>query len=432
MNKNLHKVLFAAGLLMLLVLSGCRSKNFITVEKQSFVKEGRPYHYIGANYWYGALLGMKDGDRERLKKELDELQAHGVSNLRIMAAAEGGAQDYTVRTTLQPTQGQFNEEFLIGLDYLLVEMQKRNMDAVLYLTNNWEWSGGLAQYLEWNGYGPLPNPNIAPNTWPEFMAYTANFHSCTPCKKALLTQIRHVVKRTNTLSGKKYINDPTIMAWQIANEPRIWNPENEKNFTEWIAEVVSEIKSLDPNHLVSTGSEGMAGSNDDLQAYVRTHQNPQIDYLTMHIWPKNWGWYSAENEEKTIKNAIDNTLRYITQHTEIAQNLAKPIVLEEFGFPREKEQIDPAASIELRNRYYNAVFSALKASVAASKPFAALNFWGYGGIGQNSHPTGKWEVGSDYTADPPQEPQGLNSVFSTDKSTLDLIKNTNKSLGNLP
>lgn len=31
-------------------------------------------------------------------------------------------------------------------------------------------------------------------------------------------------------------------------------------------------------------------------------------------------------------------------------------------------------------------------------------------------------MGDDYTGDPAQEAQGLNSVFSTDKSTLDVIK----------
>jgi mannan endo-1,4-beta-mannosidase len=76
------------------------------------------------------------------------------------------------------------------------------------------------------------------------------------------------------------------MAWEVANEPRIWNVENEKAFTNWLNEVASTIKSIDKNHLLTTGSEGKAGSNDDIAAFERTHNNPNIDYLTMHIWPK--------------------------------------------------------------------------------------------------------------------------------------------------
>jgi mannan endo-1,4-beta-mannosidase len=35
------------------------------------------------------------------------------------------------------------------------------------------------------------------------------------------------------------------MAWEVANEPRIWNVENEKAFTNWLNEVASTIKSID-------------------------------------------------------------------------------------------------------------------------------------------------------------------------------------------
>jgi hypothetical protein len=48
-----------------------------------------------------------------------------------------------------------------GLDFVLVEMGKRDLNAILYLNNNWngitaEWQNSL----EWNGYGNY-NPNIA-------------------------------------------------------------------------------------------------------------------------------------------------------------------------------------------------------------------------------------------------------------------------------
>ncbi|WP_165932649.1 hypothetical protein [Flavobacterium cellulosilyticum] len=35
---------------------------------------------------------------------------------------------------------------------------------------------------------------------------------------------------------------------------------------------------------------------------------------------------------------------------------------------------------------------------------------------------GKWSAGDPLTTDPPQEPQGLNSVFPTEKSTLKIVK----------
>ena len=40
-----------------------------------------------------------------------------------------------------------------------------------------------------------------------------------------------------------------------------------------------------------------------------------------------------------------------------------------------------------------------------------------------------WEKGDDYTGDPAQEQQGLNSVFATD-STIEIIKAENRKLQN--
>ena len=407
------------------------AQNFITIKDNHFVKNSKPYYFIGTNYWYGGMLGTKNGNRERLKKELNELKSLGITNLRVMASAEGGDQDYTVIPATQPTQGKYNQDLLEGLDFFLNELKKRDMDAILYLTNNWEWSGGMAKYLEWNGYGKVPNPNLKPNTWPQFMSYTAQFHQCEPCKKAFLEHIKFMLNRKNSVNGIPYKQDKTIMAWEVANEPRIWNVENEKAFTNWLNEVASTIKSIDKNHLLTTGSEGKAGSNDDIAAFERTHNNANIDYLTMHIWPKNWGWYNMNDEKNSTEVAIKKTNEYIDEHIKVAQNLKKPLVLEEFGFPREKESLDKKASVENRDHYYEFVFEKMKTSIKAGLLFSALNFWGYGGLGKNNPENGKWNLGDDYTTDPPQEPQGLNSVFSTDKTTLELIKKYNNQLKNL-
>ena len=413
------------------ILSNFSAQNFIKVNNNHFIKNGKPYYFIGTNYWYGGMLASKNGNRERLKKELDELKSLGITNLRVMATAEGGDQDYTVIPATQPTQGKYNQDLLEGLDFFLNELKKRDMDAILYLTNNWEWSGGMAKYLEWNGYGKVPNPNLKPNTWPQFMSYTAQFHQCEPCKKAFLEHIKFMLNRKNSVNGIPYKQDKTIMAWEVANEPRIWNVENEKAFTNWLNEVASTIKSIDKNHLLTTGSEGKAGSNDDIAAFERTHNNPNIDYLTMHIWPKNWGWYNMNDEKNSTEVAIKKTNEYIDEHIKVAQNLKKPLVLEEFGFPREKESLDKKASVKNRDHYFEFVFEKMKTSIKAGLPFSALNFWGYGGLGKNNPENGKWNLGDDYTTDPPQEPQGLNSVFSTDKTTLDLIKKYNNQLKNL-
>ena len=58
--------------------------NFVKMENGHFVKDGKPYYYVGTNFWYGAILASEGqgGDRERLGRELDKMKEMGkVTNL---------------------------------------------------------------------------------------------------------------------------------------------------------------------------------------------------------------------------------------------------------------------------------------------------------------------------------------------------------------
>ena len=161
-------------LAIIIMITGCKSTSIkkpvaindidrITVNNTQFLKGDKPYYFIGANYWYGPLVGAKNiGDRDRLIKELDLMKSVGIDNLRILAGAEGNGDDSRVHPALQPEQGVYNEDLLDGLDFILAEMRKRNMYAILYVNNNWIWSGGMSEYLKWNGYGEVPNPFLEP------------------------------------------------------------------------------------------------------------------------------------------------------------------------------------------------------------------------------------------------------------------------------
>ena len=91
----MKKILIVLGISILIFTSFKSEKSqknkFIKVENGQFIRNGKPYYYIGANYWYGAILGTKgkDGNRQRLIEELDLMKAHGIDNLRILAGAEG-------------------------------------------------------------------------------------------------------------------------------------------------------------------------------------------------------------------------------------------------------------------------------------------------------------------------------------------------------
>ena len=55
---------------------------FINVNGKQFIRDGKPYYFLGTNFWYGMNLGSsgQGGDRDRLLRELDHLKKIGVKN----------------------------------------------------------------------------------------------------------------------------------------------------------------------------------------------------------------------------------------------------------------------------------------------------------------------------------------------------------------
>ncbi|WP_181307492.1 cellulase family glycosylhydrolase [Rufibacter sp. XAAS-G3-1] len=403
---------------------------FVETDGHLFTLDGKPYYYVGTNYWYGGLLGStgQGGDRVRLTKELDMLKKTGATNLRILAGAEGpNNQPYRVSPGLQMSPGVYNDTLLAGLDFLLAEMAKRDMKAVLYLNNSWEWSGGYGQYLNWNGYGPIPYALANNNDWAGFMRYVGQFHQCAPCKQQFADHITYMLSRTNQFTNKKYTEDPVIMAWQIANEPRAFSMANVPAYDKWIKSTAALIKSLDKNHLVSTGSEGSHGSEASIDVFKQVHTDPNIDYLTMHIWPKNWGWLDIKNIPGTVDSAVAKTDQYMDRHIAFAREQKKPIVMEEFGLPRDHHQYNLTDPTSARNKYYRHVFERVLTSAKEKDALAGANFWGFSGTARPNPARHFWKPGDDLMGDPPQEEQGLNSVFDTD-STMPLIARYTKAV----
>lgn len=420
---------------LLFLLGACAPKpaehSFIKVNADGqFVRDGKPYYFVGANFWYGAILGSEGegGNRERLHKELDFLKSIGINNLRVLVGADGENGIKTrVEPSLQVAPGVYNDTILAGLDYFMNELRERDMTAVLYLNNSWEWSGGYSVYLQWSGHGDAVVPAV--DGWPAYMEYVKQFPKSDSAKALFANHVNYIVSRTNRYNQIKYVDDPTIMSWQIGNEPRAFSDENKEPFARWMADVAAQIKSLDPNHMVSSGSEGAWGCEMDMNLFEKIHADPNINYLNIHIWPYNWSWVKADSLKELLPRAKENTKKYIDDHMVIARKYSKPIVLEEFGFPRDGFSFSKEAPTTARDEYYRYVFDLIRQDRESGGLFAGCNFWAWGGFAGQNPDHVFWEKGDDYTGDPAQEQQGLNSVFATD-STIEIIKAENRKLQN--
>ena len=394
---------------------------FVQVKDGHFVRHGEPYYYVGTNFWYGAILGSEGqgGDRKRLCRELDKMKSLGIDNLRILVGSDGKRGVKTkVEPTLQEAPGVYNDTILAGLDYLLMQMEKRKMVAVLYLNNSWEWSGGYGYYLEQAGLGQAPRPNEA--GYSAFMQFVSQYASCEKAHQLFYDYVRFIIGRTNRYTHRRYVDDPAIMSWQIGNEPRAFSKEALPAFERWLAEASSLIRSLDSNHLISIGSEGSWGCENDIACYERICADKNVDYCNIHLWPYNWSWARKEHLVEDLGVSCKNTKEYIDAHLSVCARIGKPVVMEEFGYPRDGFSFTPGSSTQGRDGYYQYVFGLVADNAEKGGYFAGCNFWGWGGYAQPKHE--QWQVGDDYTGDPAQEAQGLNSVFVKDASTLKVVR----------
>ena len=437
--------LIATSLLLFFIIFSFQRKEYVHVEDGKFVHDGNVVNCIGTNFWYGPILGSegRGGNRDRLKKELDLLKDLGVNNLRILVGSDGPeGVAYKVEPVLQKEPGVYNDTLLIGLDYLLAEMADREMYAVLYFNNSWEWSGGYGQYLEWAGEGKALLPSV--DGYENYVDHVRRFVHNEKAKQLYYDHVRNIVTRVNTVTGEPYAEDPTIFSWQIGNEPRAFARDSltKTAFHDWMCQSAALIKSLDSNHMVSSGSEGLYGCEVDLDLFEKIHADENFDYLNIHIWPLVWRWVDKDTFADSVHVAIEKTEEYMTLHFPVAERLGKPIILEEFGYPRDgqkKEEgtadkfwdgvsLSKDSSTGARDAYYEYVFKRLVESCADGEPLAGVNFWGWGGYATQSAVNEFWRPGDDYCGDPAQEPQGLFSVYATDLSTVDLIRKYNSLL----
>ena len=394
---------------------------FVTVGNNGkrFERNGAPYRFVGTTLWYGAHLAMEGaaGDRMRLSRELDQLQKLGVRNVRVLASSEGDASiPYHVLPAMTPSAGVYDRLVLEGLDYLLGELAQRDMLAIMVLTNGLPWSGGLAQYVAWAT--DTRSPFSMRNTdWDAYYSYVAHFFKLEEAMVLFDDFVRMLVGRVNSVTGVTYANDQTIMAWEIANEPRGGKgvvPE----YQPWLTRVARLIKSLDANHLVALGSDGTGGG----QPFRLEHEVDGIDYTSIHLWPEKWSWHknSGEPTHEGLQNVIDRMQSYVSSHLQWSEGMHKPMVIEAFGMSRDSEW-DVQGATAQRDAFFRAVFAKAQEYVDGGRPLGGVSFWGWAGEGRAATREDGlgWRQGDPFVGDAPSEPQGARVPFRTASCLLE-------------
>nr|XP_009789472.1 PREDICTED: mannan endo-1,4-beta-mannosidase 1-like isoform X2 [Nicotiana sylvestris] len=167
-----------------------------------------------------------------------------------------------------------------------------------------------------------------------------------------------VITRFNTITKVAYRDDPTIMAWELINEPRNQADYSGKTINAWVQEMASFVKSLDKKHLLEVGMEGFYGDsvperkqvNPGYQVgtdFISNHLINEIDFATIHAYTDQW--VSGQSDEAQLAWMQ----RWVTSHWEDAKTiLKKPLVLSEFG----KSSRDQGYNLNSRDTFMGSVY----------------------------------------------------------------------------
>ncbi|MCK7477168.1 MAG: hypothetical protein M0C28_06395 [Candidatus Moduliflexus flocculans] len=229
--------------------------------------------------------------------------------------------------------------------------------------------------------GTSRRPSHIPGDYGKFIAYSARFYAYPGMPGLVPGPHRHGRRPDQSLhrpasTGTTRPSSPG----SSANEPRRY-PQG------WIDETAAYIKSLDPNHMVTTGSGGRACPASRPRISCKTHSAPGIDYVTIHIWPQNWGWYDPEAARRPTRPAepLGRGLfpRSWREGSRGDGQAPRPRGIRpgpRLGCPG-KNNLDPASPTTTKDLYYAALYQARRGLDRLGRPGHGRQLLGLGGRG---------------------------------------------------
>ncbi|NAZ82155.1 cellulase family glycosylhydrolase [Kineococcus sp. R8] len=328
-------------------------RSFVTRDGDRLEVGGKNFRFAGTNNYYlhYKSAAMRDAVLDKAADSgFDVVRTWGWFDVGTEEDPTAGSQE---NTYLQYWDGSGHPKYndgpngLAKLDAVIARAQQDGLRLVIPFTNNWEDFGGMDKYVEWAGGD-----------------HHDDFYTDPTIRGWYKDYISHLLNHTNTITGVKYKDDPTIMTWELANEPRCVGSGDypasstctSDTLTSWADDVSTFIKSIDRNHLVSVGDEGFFCDQPSSTDWthncsqgvdtVRFAALKNVDVMSYHLYPDAWG-----------KDADWGT-QYIVDHATAAKQVGKPVMLGEFGL-RDKAMRNPVYKIWTDTAYQSGTTGAL-------------------------------------------------------------------------
>ncbi|KIO30766.1 hypothetical protein M407DRAFT_20289 [Tulasnella calospora MUT 4182] len=287
---------------------------FVRTSGQKFTLNGSTYTVVGSNAYWLAQFPATQAD---LDKAFADIAATGATTVRTWGFNEVTSASGTYYQSWSGSTPTINtgSNGLAKFDQVVASAKSHGLKLIVALTNNWADYGGMDVYVK--------------------QILGSSNHDLFYTDASVIQAFKNYI----AVWVARYKNEPTILAWELANEPRCkgstgtWTGScTTATITQWAKTISAYIKSIDSCHLVSIGDEGFGLNGDGTYPYTYAEgldfptnlAISTVDFGTAHLYPSSWGqttdpvgWGSA----------------WITNHVTVQKSVNKPVILEEYGVP---------------------------------------------------------------------------------------------------
>ena len=357
---------------------------FAYTQGTRFMLDGSPFYYAGTNCYY---LTFKS--QEAVDSVFKDAEAMGLKVIRVWGNLDVGVKTGTTDSEGKPVFTNNNDgpgekdgiyfqyfdkdlgkpvinegkDGLQKLDYALYQAEKHGIKLLITFTNYWDAFGGMGQYVKWAqelGITGLKKDD---------------FYTNETLKGWYKDYVNGLLNHTNPYTGRKLKDEPSVFAWELANEPRCNTDAQCRDniLYNWAKEMSEYVKSVDPNHMVALGDEGFYNkpygyyneyttSNYAFYGaegvdFEKLMTIDTLDFGTPHLYLDQWGM-------KHTGTGQDDLL-WFKIHGETCAELGKPVILEEFGLTNRT----------IRDSEYEQWFEVLEGNVYETVEYAGTNYW---------------------------------------------------------
>lgn len=251
----------------------CRQDHLLChSERQGSALDGAPFKIDGTNNCY-----MHYGTNEMIDSLLDDAASMGPNTISVWGFMKGVSHDHSMQSEPGVYEKAGVNSAWARLDYTVAGAKKRGIRVAVMLTNYWPDFGGMPQYAKW-----FNKP------------HQEAFYTDKKIIECYKKHIEHMVNRKNKYTGIVNKDEPAIMIWELANEPRCESDKTANTIVNWAKDMSSYIPKLAPWQFIAVGSEGFfnrKGSDDcayngySAVDWERLIEFPDVNYGTFNLYP---------------------------------------------------------------------------------------------------------------------------------------------------